>query len=327
MDSLDDFFSASHAPIFILTLIVLFLWWKLKATSSRSAPPLPPGPWPLPVVGNIPSLHPNLHVYFTQLSASYGPIFKLHLGAKLTVVVSSPSAARAILKDNDLNFANRDPPFTAKAATYGATDILWRPYGPEWRELRKVCTVKMLSNANLDSVYELRRMEVRKCVRFVYERAGSEVRLGESIISTLTNVITNMIIGGTMKGDEREVAGKKIIDVLGKMIDVIATPDVSDFFPVLARFDLQGLTKRMKVLIERNDKLLDMIIEKAMASVRDRIDGGTDFVQYLLRLREEEDIKASLTNTQIKALFIDMMNKMPLVLIPSPRLSNPGLYD
>lgn len=72
----------------------------------------------------------------------------------MCVVVSSPSLAREVLKDQDTTFANRDVPVAAKEATYGGLDIVRLPYGSDWRMLRKVCMREMLNNATLDSVKE-----------------------------------------------------------------------------------------------------------------------------------------------------------------------------
>ena len=72
-------------------------------------------------------------------------------------MITSQSLAKEVLKDQDITFANRDVPDVARPAAYGGRDIVWTPYGPEWRMLRKVCVLKMLSNTTLDSVYALRR--------------------------------------------------------------------------------------------------------------------------------------------------------------------------
>lgn len=111
----------------------------------------------LPILGNLLSLDPELHTYFAGLAQIYGPILKLRLGDKLGIVITSPGMAREVLKDNDIVFANHEVPAAGRVATYGGSDIVWTPYGPEWRMLRKVCVVKMLSNTTLDSVYDLRR--------------------------------------------------------------------------------------------------------------------------------------------------------------------------
>ncbi|KAI4372726.1 hypothetical protein MLD38_010925 [Melastoma candidum] len=296
-------------------LVISYLAWKALRPAKT---PLPPGPRPLPVVGNLPFLDPELHTHFAALSLLHGPIFKLRLGSKLCVVISSPSGARSVLKDNDVIFANRDVPAVTKTVAYGGQDIVFTPYGPEWRMLRKVCVVKMLSNNTLDSVYALRRKEVRRAVRGLYERAGTEVDIGEWMFMMIMNVVTSMLWGETLKGDEREGIRLEFRDVVGEITTLLAMPNLSDFFPILRRFDLQGVEKRMKRSVEKLDHVFEWVIEKRLKLNKDHVGSGDrlknektqgeDFLQFLIRLKdEEEDPKTPLTVFKIKALLTDMV--------------------
>ncbi|KAL8529936.1 hypothetical protein ACS0TY_007126 [Phlomoides rotata] len=152
-------------------------------------------------------LLPELHTYFAKLAQTYGPIYTLKLGKKIGIVISSPALAKQVLKDQDTTFANRDVLVAGKKAAYGSTDIVWTPYGPKWRMLRKVCIREMLSCNTLDSVYGLRRKELRQTVGYLYGKAGSPVNVAEQMFLTVMNVITGMMWGGTVKGDERAGLG------------------------------------------------------------------------------------------------------------------------
>ena len=167
----------------LISLVTCYAWLKPKAQR------LPPGPSGLPFFGNLLSLDPDLHTYFAVLAQIHGPIFKLQLGSKLCIVLTSPPMARAVLKENDTVFANRDVPAAGRAASYGGSDIVWTPYGPEWRMLRKVCVAKMLSHATLGTVYDLRREEVRKTVSYLHDRVGSAVNIGEQVFIFLWTTI------------------------------------------------------------------------------------------------------------------------------------------
>ncbi|URE16122.1 cytochrome P450 [Musa troglodytarum] len=86
--------------VYAAACLLAALWyaaWFRRHSRPRSAP-LPPGPTGLPLVGSIPFLEPDLHSYFARLARAHGPIFSLRLGAKLAVVVTSPSLAREVLK-------------------------------------------------------------------------------------------------------------------------------------------------------------------------------------------------------------------------------------
>ncbi|KAK9276316.1 hypothetical protein L1049_005847 [Liquidambar formosana] len=166
----------------------------------KGMPPLPPGPRGLPIAGYFPFLGTNLHQSFAELAQVYGPIYKLWLGNKLYVLLSSPSLAKEVVRDQDITFANRDPPIAALAVTYGGSDIAWSPYGSTWRALRKVFVREMMSNTSLDACYELRKHEVQNTIRDVYTKIGTPMDIGEITFLTELNVIMNLLWGSKFEG-------------------------------------------------------------------------------------------------------------------------------
>lgn len=288
--------------LFALTVYISVYSLRGNGTSL----PLPPGPRGIPVVGSLPFLDPELHSYFSTLAKIYGPVFKLRLGTKLGIVVTSPDAAKEVLKDHDVTFANRDVLAAGRAGTYGGADLVSAPYGPEWRMLRKVCALKMLSNATLDSVYELRKREVRETVRYFRSRDGSPVNVGEQMFLTVLNVITTMMWGGTIEGNDREKLGAEFRLLVSEITALLGTPNVSDFFPVLAPFDLQGLEKRMKMLTQKFDRIFETVIAKRL-KLEEEKDGkknNKDFLHFLLKVKDEEDAKTPLSKASLKALLM-----------------------
>ncbi|GLT91002.1 hypothetical protein SLE2022_089120 [Rubroshorea leprosula] len=283
--------------------IVWYTWTYFKSRKGISK--LPPGPPGLPLVGNLPFLDPELHTYFAAVARKYGPVVKLQLGTRIGILITSPTLAREVLKDHDITFANRDMPAVGGVATYGGSDIVWNPYGPEWRMLRKVCVVKMLSNTTLDSVYALRRREIRGTMAYINSRVGSPVNVGEQVFLTILNVITSMLWGGTMQGDERAALGAEFRKVISDISDLFGLPNVSDFFPALSRFDLQGLVKRMGTLASKLDTIFDRIIEQRLKN--EEGEESKDFLQFLLKLKDEGDPKTPFTMTHLRALLMDMV--------------------
>lgn len=314
------------SPISILISCSIFaLIWYMYTTSNKSTSSLPPGPPALPLIGNLASLDPELHTYFANLAQKYGPILKLRLGFKLGIIITSPSLAREVLKDHDVTFANRDVPDVARSAAYGGNDIVWTPYGPQWRLLRKVCVLKMLSNTTLDSVYSLRRHEVRRTVSSVHGRVGSPVDVGEQLFQSIMNVVTNMMWGGTVRGEEKANLGKEFREVVGEMTALLGSPNVSDFFPGLGRFDLQGMKKKMERLAKQFDGIFERMIEKRIKMEREGEsgEGNQDFLQFLLKIKDEEDAKAPFTMTHLKALLM-VIFFLSITFIPVRRLHYPS---
>ncbi|XP_019160544.1 PREDICTED: angelicin synthase-like [Ipomoea nil] len=300
---------------FSVLLLSAVLWVYAKKSISTKAPPLPPGPLGLPVVGYLPFLRPNLHHHFTELAQKYGPIFKLQLGRRLVVVVNSPSIAKEVVRDHDAVFANRDPPIAAIVGTYGGRDILWSPNGTYWRDIRKVFVREMLSSANLRACYEHRREEVRKAIKSVKSKIGEPVNIGELASSTVINVVTRMIWGSTLGSDEakNEEIGGEFRELMGEFVGMLGEPNISDFFPWLARFDLQGIRAKMEVMRNSVDNILEPIIKEGVRTVSEKSgsvakgDEKKDFLQILLELKERDDAGRSLDFQAIKALLLDIV--------------------
>ncbi|KAG6416280.1 hypothetical protein SASPL_123706 [Salvia splendens] len=284
--------------IFIIIILTILI---IKKSSNQN---LPPGPRGLPLVGNLLSLDPDLHTYFAALARAHGPIYKLRLGTKLGVVVTSPDLAREVLKVHDATFANRDVPVAGKEASYGGADIVWTPYGPEWRMLRKVCVREMLSGATLDSVYALRRRELRQTIAHLYVAAknAAAVDVGEQMFLTVLNVITSMLWGGTVEGEERAGLGAEFKQVVGEMTELLGAPNFSDFFPVVERLDLQGIQRRMRGLAKRFDGIFESMIDRRL-----KMSGGSkDFLQILLQMKDAsgDGDATPFTISHVKALLM-----------------------
>ncbi|KAI3727515.1 hypothetical protein L6452_16131 [Arctium lappa] len=237
--------------------------------SRNSTVPLPPGPRGLPVVGYLPFLGLNLHHEFTKMAQHYGPIFKLKLGSKTHIVVSSSDLAQVVVREQDDVFANRDPPATGLAITYGGQSIVWSNNNSQWRNMRKVFVYEVLSSKNL-------------------------MMWGKSLVD----------------GEKSDDLGVEFREVSSKIVELLGTANVSDFFPVVARLDLQGVVREMKRQKKVLDGIFDRIINERIASKMEEEvveqEGRKDFLQILLELKEQ-NTASSFTFDQIKGLFTEII--------------------
>ncbi|KAJ3690715.1 hypothetical protein LUZ61_019879 [Rhynchospora tenuis] len=291
--------------LYTLLLTTFFIYTALLLIRKKRTPPLPPGPTGLPLVGSLPFLDPSLHTYFADLSKKYGPIFSLQLGSKLAVVISSSSLARDVLREHDNIFANHDVNEAGLTISYGGNDIAMSPNGPTWRMLRRICVREMLSPHSLDAVSSIRQQEMRSTVRHIHASSGNPVDIGAEIFLNVMNIVTNTMWGGTLEGDrETESVGQDFKELVANIMDLLGRPNVSDFFPALARFDLQGVKRKMTVLREKFDNIFERMIEKKSYDEGKRT---KDLLEFMLRMeREGGDSKTPFTMSHVKALLLDM---------------------
>lgn len=101
--------------ILILLNFLLFVFMVLKIgkrfkTNYAKTSNLPPGPWKLPIIGNLhqfAAVGALPHRGLRDLAKKYGPFMHLQLGENSTIVVSSPEFAEQVMKIRDVTFASR----------------------------------------------------------------------------------------------------------------------------------------------------------------------------------------------------------------------------
>uniref|UniRef100_A0A0D6QT91 Cytochrome P450 n=1 Tax=Araucaria cunninghamii TaxID=56994 RepID=A0A0D6QT91_ARACU len=284
----------SVAAGFLLLLLIL-----LNEKKRRRLAPGPPG-WP--IIGNLPQLGDKPHQSLFLLAQKYGPLMTLKLGSTKTLVVSSPSMAREVLKDNDQTFSSRTINVGARTFSYQGTTLVWSPYGPRWRLLRKICNFEIFSAKKLDALQHLRREEVFRTIDSIYEdsKRSKTVNIGARAFMTSLGLVGKMICSKDVfhPGSKQAVEFK---DMVWGVLKLTGTPNLSDFFPFLERFDLQGLNRKMRNLANRFDAMFDKIIEERLAKSNGI--GEKDFLQVLLDLRID-DTEFNLQD--IKGMLMDM---------------------
>ncbi|XP_076928817.1 geraniol 8-hydroxylase-like [Bidens hawaiensis] len=304
--ALTNKYELACASLVIMVMTLAISWYKKTTTSSLA--PLPPGPKGLPIVGYFPFLGPNLHHKFAKLANHYGPIFKIYLGSKLHVVVNSVELAKVVTGEQDENFANRDPHIAGLATSYNASDVAWAPNNANRRHLRKILVHEVLSNANLEASNSYRQHEVRKTVKYVYDNINTAVDINEISFSTVLNVLTKIVWGkGLAKGSKYINLSNDIRKVVSGVVEIAEGLNISDFFPSLARFDLQGVKKKMEGQMKQFDRIFEKTIEERIsrAEVRGKVEGKKDLLEILLELKDQKT-GPSITMTQLKALVVDI---------------------
>ncbi|KAM4839848.1 cytochrome P450 2C18-like [Urocitellus parryii] len=112
-------------------LLLLSVW---RQSSGRGK--LPPGPTPLPIIGNILQIDvKDISKSLTKFSKVYGPVFTLYLGLKPSVVLHGYDAVKEALVDLGEEFAGRGS-FPLSEKVNKDLGILFSN-GKRWKELRR----------------------------------------------------------------------------------------------------------------------------------------------------------------------------------------------
>ncbi|XP_024029892.1 cytochrome P450 71D9 isoform X2 [Morus notabilis] len=166
---------------FVFVFMVLNILIKRAKTISSDSK-LPPGPWKLPLLGNIHQLFGSLpHRALRDLAKKHGPFIYLRLGQLSTLVVSSTEYAKEVMRTHDVIFASRPRSLFAQILLYDCTDVAFAPYGEYWRQLRKICMQELLSTTRVESFRPIREEEMFNLMEWIASNTGSAINLTEKI--------------------------------------------------------------------------------------------------------------------------------------------------
>ncbi|CAN1328832.1 Desmethyl-deoxy-podophyllotoxin synthase [Linum perenne] len=260
--------------VFLLITIIPTATILYFQTLTRKIP-LPPGPWKLPIIGNLHQMvlgNPLPHRRLRDLAARYGPLMHLQLGEVSTIVVSSGELA----KESHTIF-------------YQGRNISFGTYGAYWSRMRKICVQELLGANRVKSFLPTMKEEVDKLVRGVGSTRSS-VNVSRMLYSMSYSVISRAVFGE---------------------IQALEGSCLWDLFPSsnLARVLSEG---RLKKLNREFDALLQTIINDRIAKRSEKkkksndVDESEDLVDVLLDHIVDQDVEVPITNNDIKAVLLDM---------------------
>ncbi|KAI4365637.1 hypothetical protein MLD38_021603 [Melastoma candidum] len=306
----------------VMRLVVALLVWviwamttKRRHRSMEELVRLPPGPRPLPIVGNIFQLDLRPHAAFARLASKYGPIMSVWLGSMGTVVVSSDEAAREMFKSHDAVLAGRKI-YEAMKGDFGHEgSIITSQYGPHWRMLRRLCTTEFFVTSRLDSMERVRGRCIDGMVRYIGEASGSgttAIDVGRFFFLMAFNLIGNLMFSKDLL-DPKSERGAKFFYHAGKVMELAGKPNVADFVPVLRRIDPQRIRKRTQFHVNKAFGIAGELIEERMAEQRDagsippdEEKAAKDFLDVLLEFRGQGDETPQFSPRTINVIVFEM---------------------
>ncbi|KAI3956384.1 hypothetical protein MKW92_032031 [Papaver armeniacum] len=288
---------------------------------TQATPPEVAGAWP--IVGHLPQLIGSTPLFkiLADMSDKYGPIFIVRFGMHQTLVVSSWEMSKECFTANDRLFASR--PASAAGKYLAEAFFGFSPYGPYWREIRKIATLQLLSHKRLELLKPNRYLEIDNCMRRLYDywmehhnqikqngttslTTSVKVDMSQVFAELSLNVVLKTIVGETLflknnKEDhhKKEEDGQKLHKSVLKFFKLAGASVASDALPFLGCLDLDGQKKQMK----RVAKEMNLIVSKWLEEHREKkrfqtieFDGAeretnddeNDFMDVLMSVLDEE---------------------------------------
>eukprot|EP00795_Rhopilema_esculentum_P004849 gene4849-21177_t len=274
----------------------------------------PPGPIPLPVIGNIHLIGSEPQKSLKALAKKYGDVFSVYFGGWPVVVISNIEAAKESLIQKATDFAGRPMSYTGMEVARGeetgrGKDIAFSTYGVYWQTIRKVAhkALKMYGENRM----QLERTIITHTEELVERLANKEGQTFDpkkDIFLTSINVVCQIVFGAKYNIDDEEF--KKILHYNKIMFEGLAGANNVDFLTWL-----RHLPNRNLRLLRESVMLREPIVEKWLQAHRETFKRGNarDFTDGLLEAAEEEisqnkSSRGILSEDTIKCLMADVFS-------------------
>ncbi|XP_076891037.1 xanthotoxin 5-hydroxylase CYP82C4-like [Bidens hawaiensis] len=281
-------------PFLGLLLSILIFRYKTSTKKKTFKPTAPEPSGALPFVGHLHHLHGREPVarILGKMADDHGPIYSLRLGSQRAIVVSSWQMVKECFTTNDRNFASRPSMAVSRYMGYNSAVFALAPYGPYWREIRKMVILELLTSQRIEKHKNVRDSEVKYLTNELYLstlKNGTRktvVNMTKWFEHVTFNIIVRMLAGkrfssGGNNGNNNE--DLQVKEAIKKGLYLSGVFVVSDVIPSLEWLDIGGHVKAMKQASKELDvvfgKWVDEHVEKRKECGSDK---ESDFMDVML---------------------------------------------
>ncbi|KAJ8362803.1 hypothetical protein SKAU_G00116340 [Synaphobranchus kaupii] len=235
-------------PPLTLLGVVLVLFVLYLLSSSRGAGKDPPGPRPLPLLGNL--LHLDLKrlpVSLCELSKKYGPVFTLHFGPKKVVVLAGYKTVKQALVHYAEEFGDRKVSPIFEDATQGHGVAFAN--GDSWKEMRRFALSNLRDFGMGKRGSEEKIIEESRYLIEVFENfKGEPFDTTLPVNYAVSNIIRAISYGSRF--DYADPAFNKMVNRTNETLHLIGSAEIRlyNMFPWLRWCCGRWLVKRTQIL-------------------------------------------------------------------------------
>ncbi|KAI1082148.1 cytochrome P450 [Whalleya microplaca] len=221
-----------------LVIAALIFLNRIIAYTRRSPLRLPPGPSPLPLIGNTHQIQKTqTWLQYYAWSKKYGPVMHLNILGQSVIVLSSMKAAQDLLAKKGSAYAERPRLVNTKYAAelvMKGLHITLRPYNARYR-LHQRMEAPLLNPGASNSYNKLQELESKQLLYDLLNSGGDDVGVDfhDPFERMTASTIYALAYGYRLKtGSEAELAHSR--NVQGEFVKIARTGVfLVDTFPVL----------------------------------------------------------------------------------------------
>ncbi|EOB00943.1 Cytochrome P450 2W1, partial [Anas platyrhynchos] len=295
---------AAFMPIFICGLCFLILLTALYVLQGfkQSALKLPPGPFPLPVIGNLHLLDiKRQDKSLMKISEKYGPVFTVHLGFQKVVVLTGYEAVKDALLNTTNVFTDRPmiPIFHhiqhGNGVFFSSQEL--------WKKTRRF-TLTALRDLGMGKRLGEERIleELQFLVGLIKSFKGGPFQL--RCLNTAPSNITFAILFGR-RFDYEDPTFVTLLRLVDEVMLLLGSPflHLFNFYPFLG-----FLFKPHKIILKKIKEMC-VILKKHIKESKENINGSnlTSYIDALVFKQEEKNKDSPFYDENVLASALDLL--------------------
>ncbi|KAM4042257.1 cytochrome P450 2C29-like isoform 2-T2 [Anomaloglossus baeobatrachus] len=237
-------FTMDLVTVLLSIVVILFLVKAFKNRKQTNNKNFPPGPKPLPIIGNVLMMDIGRpHKTFMQLAKQYGPVFSIQIGMTKTIILCGYDTIKDALVNHADYFSERPytPMFSETLKGYGVVFS----NGENWKVMRRFTLSTLRDYGMGRKTIEDKIIEEAEClVQKLKSYEGKPFDNVTSIYAAVTNIIVSILLSKRFDYEDPTII--RLMSLVNENIKLLTSPWVMLYnsYPSLVKW-LPGAHKQI----------------------------------------------------------------------------------
>ncbi|KAM5165069.1 cytochrome P450 2K1-like [Mantella aurantiaca] len=303
---IDDIVNLSGPVTMVLSIILCVFLAIVLYGWKRRAPNFPPGPTPLPLIGNMHILNlKKPYKTFYELSKKYGPVYSIQIGEEKMVILSGYETVKDALVNHANEFSDRPEIPLFHEATKGHG--LAFSHNENWKVMRKFA-ISTVRDFGIGKEIEDRILEECDCLVKKFTLLKGEAFDNRILINAaVANIIVSILL--SHRFDYEDATLLRLLEIVNDNVHILGSPTAVFYnaFPSLFRW----LPGKHRTLIKNVNEIHTFIRE--IFTIRRKeldVNDQRNLVDAFLVKQQEEKPSHELffTNENLTVLVTDLFS-------------------